>query len=147
MVRRRWFWLLGLFAIPLAALGFDRVVRVCWVGYTDLEIEFIVTEADTRQPIRGAEITVLSEGGFYSEREEKQFKLETDHEGRARRVCHDSMCFGTQSGLCLTDTYVVHLPGWYIQVSAPGYRPSKWVSVNTRLTDIESQRPARVSYV
>src|ERR1700732_3342445 len=109
-VRRRWWlWLLFLAAIPVALLGYDSFM-ILWVGSTDLEIEFVVTEVVTGQPVEGAKIAVHSDGGFYREREEKGFTLLTDQDGIARRVCHDSMCFGTRSGLRFTDTYVVHLP-------------------------------------
>jgi hypothetical protein len=121
-MRRRWgIWLLVLAAVPLAVWCFDRVQLIYWVGGTDLEVEFVVTDAATGEPVEAAEIGILSEGGFYRERDEKQFALRTDREGVARRVCHDGMCFGTQSGLRFTDTYHVHLPWWFFRVSAPGY--------------------------
>jgi hypothetical protein len=130
LARWRW-WLFGLVAVPLAVWGYDRVQMMCWVGGTDLEIEFVVTDAATGKPVEGATITVHSEGGFYDEREEKDFTLRTDRHGIARRVCHNSMCFGTQSALRFTDTYVVHLPWWYVWTSAPGYEKSSLLYLDT----------------
>jgi hypothetical protein len=126
LVRRRWRWFVLLAAIPLAALGYDRLFKVYWVGGADLEVEFLVVDAATGAPIEGAEVAVQSDGGFYEgkERDEAPFALRTDAAGAARRVCRDSMCFGTQSGLRITDTYVVHLPWWTFRVSAPGYEPA-----------------------
>ena len=119
---RRWrFVVFGVAVVAVLLFAFERVQRIHWVGSTNLEIEFLVTQADTGQPVQGAEIAVWSEGGFYRERADRQFSLLTDEQGKARRVCHESMCFGTQSGLRLTDTYVVHLPWWNFRVSAPGY--------------------------
>ena len=123
---KRWrLWLVGLAAIPLAVWGCDRLQTIHWVGHTDLEIEFVVTEAATGQPVEGAKIAVVSEGGFYREREEKELTLVTGQDGIASRVCHDSMCFGTQSGLRFKDTFVVHLPWWHYRVTADGFEPSE----------------------
>jgi hypothetical protein len=121
MRRRWWFWLFVLAAVSLAVWGSVHVPCICWVGGTDLEVEFVVTDAATGEPVEAAEIAIVSEGGLYRERDEQQFVLRTDREGVARRVCHEAMCSGTRSGLRFTDTYRVHLPWWYFEVSAPGY--------------------------
>ena len=112
--------------VSLGILGYDRRQGIYWVGATDLEIEFVVTDSATGQPVDAAEIAVVSEGGLYREREEKQFRLVTDQEGSVRRTCHHSMCFGKQSGLRFTDTYGIHLPWWSFQVCAPGYESTDW---------------------
>jgi hypothetical protein len=130
VVRRWWKLLLGLAAIPIAVWGCDRFQRIAWVGSTDLEIKFIITDADTGQPIESAQVAVHSEGGFYREHEEPDFTLVTDGEGIARRVCHRSMCFGTQSLLRFTNTFAVHLPWWHFSVSAPGYETNDLVYLN-----------------
>ena len=124
-MRTRWRWLVlfGLAVIPLTVWGYDRAFTVHWVGHTDLEIEFVVTDATTGHPVEGAEVAVRPDGGLYQERDEAAFALRTDAAGTARRVCHSSMCFGTQSGLGFTDTYVVHLPWWDVRVSAAGCEP------------------------
>src|SRR5436190_1799331 len=67
---------------------------------------------------RGARVEVQSEGGFYDERERREFVLIADDDGVARKDCRNSMCFGTQSRLRLTDTYVVHLP-WFKSYREP----------------------------
>jgi hypothetical protein len=126
----------GVAAVSIGVFALDRCQRICWVGHTDLEIQFVVTEAGTGEPVEAAEIAVFSEGGFYQEREEKQFILASNRDGTANRTCHNSMCVGTQSGLRFTDTYAVHLPWWYFQVSAPGYQATDW-------TDLDSQEYQR----
>ena len=130
MKKRCWLWGLCLGAILLGILGYDRSLVIDWVGATDLEIEFAVTDLGTSQPIEGARIAVLSEGGFYREHEEKEFTLVTDQAGRARRVCHENMCTGVGSRLGFTDTYHVYLPEWLFQVSATGYEPRELVELH-----------------
>jgi hypothetical protein len=131
MTRRWWKWLLIVgIVVPLLALGFDRLQKIYWVGSTDLDIEFIVTGASSSDPVPGARVEVHSEGGFYDERDKQEFALVTNADGVARKVCHDSMCSGTQSGLRFTDTYAVHLPWWWFRVIAPGYEPSEWLELD-----------------
>lgn len=143
-MRKRWRWtVLLVAAIPLAVLAYDRAVKSSWVGYADLEIEFLVVDAASGQPVKGAEVAIQSEGGFYAERDEAPFTLRTDAVGSARRVCHDSMCFGTQSGMRVTDTYAVHLPWWSYRVSAPGYQPTSpdFLDVGERVRQVQRVGP------
>jgi hypothetical protein len=98
--------------------------RTRWVGYTRLEIECVVTDAGTGEPIRGATILVHSEGGLCGERDKQRFALVTGPDGVVKRLCEDCMCFGTTGwGV---DTYFVHLPCWLYQVTADGYAPTEW---------------------
>jgi hypothetical protein len=143
-VRKRWRWIVLLMAAaPLAALAYDRTVKLSWVGHADLEIEFMVVDAASGQSIEGAEVAVQSEDGFYAERDEASFTLRTDAVGAAHRVCHDSMCFGTQSGLRVTDTYAVHLPWWTFRVSALGYQPTDpdFLDLRERVRQVQRVSP------
>ena len=131
MARRRWKWLLlVVLGVPLFAWGGDRLLTIYWVGKTDLEVEFDVTAVGAGDPLPGARVEVQSEGGFYEERDKQEFVLETEAGGVARKECRGNMCFGTQSGLGFTDTFVVHLPWWQFRVTAPGYEPSEWVELD-----------------
>ena len=105
----------------LLLVALDKMQTVYWVGSADLTIEFLVTDADTGEPIKDAEILIRSEGGFYEEREPQELRLQTDLSGVARYVCRRSMSFGTQSGLRFTNTYCVHLPFWFVGITSPGY--------------------------
>src|SRR6516164_5441944 len=129
---RRWRrrLLIAAIALPLLVWGFDRVQRIYWVGSTDLEVAFAVTDAATSSPIPGARIEVQSEGGFYEERDKQEFVLVCDVSGVARKVWRKSMCSGKQSGLLFTNTFAVPLPWWRFRVSAPGFQPSEWVDLN-----------------
>jgi hypothetical protein len=139
---RRWCkrLLLGALAGALLVVGYDRVQGIHWVGSTDLEVEFTVTDAATGSPIPGARVEIQqAKGGFYEDRDEKEFVLISDDDGQARRDCRQSMCFGTQSGLAFTDTFAVHLPYWRFRVVAAGFEPSKW----TELDELRYRRQAR----
>lgn len=128
---RRWKWLLLIAcAVPLLVWCCDRFQTIQWVGHTNLEIDFAVTDATTGSPIRGARVEVQSEGGFYEENFKQDFVLTTDVGGNARRECRQSMCFGTESGLRFTDTFAVHLPYWRYRVVADGYEPIEWADLD-----------------
>jgi hypothetical protein len=113
--------------------------KIHWVGSTDLAVEFVVTDAATGEPIPGAAVEIHSEGGFYEERERRDFRVVASDDGRAAYLCRNSMCFGT-SGL-FTDTYAVHVPWWRFRVSAPGYETTTPTTTPTNLD--ESQRNAK----
>lgn len=131
MTGRRWKWLLFIVCIgPLLVWGYDRGLMMHWVGSTDLDVEFAVTDAGSGISISGARVEVQSEGGFYEEGDQQEFVLLADAGGSAHKMCRNSMCFGTCSGLGFTDTYVVHLPFWRFRAVALGYEPSEWVELD-----------------
>jgi hypothetical protein len=135
-------------ALILAASAYDRLLFNYWDGQTDLEIEFVVSESG--KPVPQSRVAVHSEGGFYEEANQKgDFVLETDSSGIARTVCHRIMTSGAQSGLRITNTYVVSPPFWQAQASAPGYQPSKSVELDTpQFTQaIERVSPGRAKLV
>jgi hypothetical protein len=130
---RRWCirLLLAAAVLPLLVWGCDRVQMIYWVGSTDLEVEFVVTDDATGAPVPRARVEVRqSRGGFYEDREEREFVLVGGVDGRARRECRQSMCFGTRSGLGFTDTFAVHLPYWRFRVVAEGYEPGEWTELD-----------------
>ncbi|QJW96933.1 hypothetical protein [Frigoriglobus tundricola] len=124
------FGLLVLMALPLSQTYY-------WVGSTDLEVEFVVTDAAGDEPVPGAILDIDSEGGFYEEREPRSFQIVLGPDGRASHVCRRSMCFG-QDGL-FTHTYAVHLPWWRFRISAKGFQTFG----PTNLDDIEYRRAVR----
>ena len=116
----------GLIAILVVLLVLPATQKkVHWVGSTDLEVEFVVTDTATSEPISNARIEIRSEGGFYEEREPRDFHLVSEPDGHVSYSCRNSMCFGT-SGL-FTDAFAVHLPWWRFRVVADGYTPTEWV--------------------
>ncbi len=125
MARRICKWLLlSVFSIALLVGGYDRIQRIYWVGSTDLEVEFVITDADSRHPIPGAQVEVFSELG-----NQEMFVLYSDSDGIARKDCPDSKSSGTQSGLRFTDTYCVPPPCWMYHVNAEGYEPRDWAGL------------------
>jgi hypothetical protein len=129
VTREQWV-VMGGIVLVLFVLCLPFLQTIKWVGGTDLEIEFVVADAETAQPIPGATIHIRAEeGGFCKERDKQEFTLKTDAEGRVRRLCEDCMCFGTSGPF--TDTFAVHLPYWQFQVSAAGYTDSDWIDIDT----------------
>lgn len=129
MPRRWWILLLSVIALPLLVWGYDRLLMTRWVGDTDLEVEFVVTDSVTGGPVPRARVEIQSEGGFYAEDFKQDFTLTGDDSGVARKECLHSMCFGTQSQLRFTDTFAVHLPFWRYRVVAGGYHSTEWIEL------------------
>jgi hypothetical protein len=100
-----------------------------WVGNGDLEVEFVVVDADTGAPVEGAEVTVDAIGEWHAgadkEREAGGFTLRTDGSGSARRVCRDTKVVGEDSALGFTNHRSVYMPYWSFHVSAPSYLTSE----------------------
>jgi hypothetical protein len=119
----------GLIGVVLLIMLLPTFQTIHWVGSTDLEIDFVVLDNATGQPIPGATVEIHSEGGFYEEDYPQDFELVADQDGIATRVCRNNMCCGT-SGWNI-DTYSVHLPWWLYRVSAPGYRATKRTDLMT----------------
>ncbi len=129
-------WIFGVSLIAVLALAWDSSFQqgVYWVGGRDLEVTFIVMDADTDQPIVGAEIDIPKQEqlGFCSDCE-GPFKLVTDAQGMSRRVCKNCMCYGYSGGqpwFRRKETFGSHTPDWAFQVSSPGYRRSEWISLH-----------------
>jgi hypothetical protein len=125
------------------------MVRTHWVGSTDLEIEFVVTEAGSGGPVPGARVEVHSEGRFSEEPDKGAFVLVADAGGVARKECLGSTCFGTRSALGFTDTYVVGLPWWRFRVVAPGFEPCDWLDLDLpeHVRQVQRVRPHRARLV
>ncbi len=102
-----------------------------WVGGTDLSVEFLVTDAESGQPISEARIEIESYGGLYQDRDEKEFTLTADAAGVARKECKENLCSGKQSGLNLNNTFHVALPDWRYRVVAKGYNSGDWIFLSS----------------
>jgi hypothetical protein len=103
---------------------YDRSYEVKWVGGTNLEVRFIVTNSESGQGIANAEVQVRCEMGFYEGVEEdfdKTILLHTDATGIASRQCCMNRIIGTQSRLLFTNTYQIYIPRWQVRVLATGY--------------------------
>ena len=91
-----------------------------WVGHTNLEVSFIVTDIRTGQPIANAIIHVRAEpGGFCEEPDTLEFTVATDDKGFAKHLCKSCMTLGSKS--LFENTFFVHLPLWWYHVTADGY--------------------------
>jgi hypothetical protein len=106
---------------------------VHWVGRTDVDISFIVTNAETGQPIPGASIQVLQgDSSFCKTDQNPPFVLTADENGRATVRAMRCMCFGTSgwNGWRYRNTFGTHMPEWEFQIVKPGYVKTEafWLS-------------------
>lgn len=124
-------------AVPAILLA-PALDTAAWVGMTELEIEFIVTDAATGAPVKGAIVHVKQEEGGFCEREKGEFELATDANGSAKRSVKQCMCYG-KSGWNI-DTFAVHFPSWSYQVSANGYATSEWAWLHGGAEDVGQVR-------
>lgn len=118
--------LLGIAVIGLlVGLIMPPYKQIHWVGGKDLDITFVVMDADNDQPLQDARVKILcEETSFSANRGKAPFEIATDTNGVVKQGCGDTMCFGTfgRDGWGRRiDTFFIHLPGWHIQVEAAGY--------------------------
>lgn len=91
-----------------------------WVGHTDLEVRFIVTDAETGRPVAHATIHIRAEsGGFCDDPQSAKFTIKTDKNGHAKRLATNCECFGSRG--TFEDTFGSHVPPWSFHASAAGY--------------------------
>lgn len=102
----------------VAFFAFGQSVR--WVGRTDLDVRFIVTDAETGQPIPDATIHIRAEpGGFCADSPQPEFTLTTDDNGHARQLATNCMCFGSKGPF--EESFGSHLPRWTFYATADQY--------------------------
>lgn len=125
-------WVTGAIVAPLFVLGYDRVQGRVWVGRTDLEVRFVVTDAATGAPVAGARIEIQqAKGGYSDDNEEKEFDLVSGGDGLAKRECPGTRAVGARGGMGLSDTFAAYPPSWRFRVSAEGYEPREWTELDT----------------
>ncbi|VTR94760.1 Uncharacterized protein OS=Planctomyces limnophilus (strain ATCC 43296 / DSM 3776 / IFAM 1008 / 290) GN=Plim_3710 PE=4 SV=1 [Gemmata massiliana] len=118
-------------ALPLLVRAVDRFSVLLWCGSTNLEVEFVITDGATGAPVPRACVAIHQEkGGFYEDKDEKEFLLVAGDDGRISKECPGSFCSGAKSTLGLSDTFKVYPPGWVVQVGADGYESSDNIIVN-----------------
>jgi hypothetical protein len=95
-----------------------------WVGSTDLEVRFIVTDASSGQPVDGATISIHQEGyGFCDScQDTKDFSLTTGANGTVSHRCRGCMCWGSSS--VWRSTFRVHVPTWRFSAATRGHAES-----------------------
>lgn len=109
----------GIFVAGLVAFfAFGETIK--WVGHTELEVRFVVTDAETGQPIPNATIHISAEpGGFCDDPPQPEFTITTDQGSHAKHVTTNCICFGSKG--TFEDTFTSHLPQWSFHATATGY--------------------------
>jgi len=143
-LRRRWFQfslrtLLIVVTLVAGLLVAWRVTKLIhWVGKTDLQVSFVVTDAQTGQPIPQATIHIRVEpGGFCDDRGPREFTITTNDKGHAKHLCTNCMSFGSNG--IFRDTFGIHLPWWWFHTTAAGYFDSDPAYLDT----LDNARPVR----
>jgi hypothetical protein len=111
-------------AVGTILLGIAGSMRVLeGHGHTEVEVEFLVSDAETGEPVPGATVEVSGPGLEAGEgSQEGEVRLVTDEGGMARRRCR---CTWYAERGWLKSSFVIILPGWLFRASAPGYEPTK----------------------
>jgi hypothetical protein len=94
---------------------------IAWIGATDLEAEFVITDEETGQPIPGATIQFWQLPPPFVDKN-KEFTLVTDEAGRVKKFFENCGCTG-HSGWGV-DTFNARLPFGHWRVEASGYEPA-----------------------
>lgn len=149
--KRRWRWLAVWIAVGLVlalggyALLIPSVESIKWVGHKELDIRFVVTNAETGAPVGGAKVLIHQEGRGFGEncQETKDFTLTTGPDGTVLFHCGKSMCFGTKNQW--QDTFAIHLPEWYFSTSATGYFGDEWTDLDEGERRQQVQRGDKVA--
>lgn len=103
---------------------FSFALGTYWVGFKDLEITFLVTNAETNLPIARAIIDVPESKRAFCDECNDAFKLVTDVRGTAKRMCKNCMCFGSSGLPGRWNSFGTHVPSWVYHASAPGFHQS-----------------------
>jgi len=128
--------------IALIAIAPSLLTVQKWVGRTDIEVSFVVTDAETGQSISDATIHVrANRGGFCEDQEARNFTLLTDAQGVGRVVCKQCMCFGSRG--TFEDTFASHLPPWLYHATAAGYADGEpaWLEVEENVARLRRGSP------
>ena len=110
--------------LGILAWAYDKTSWMETAGRTNLEMEFLVTDADSGRQIPDARIQVESDGGRYGPTRRtgpEKFELRTNAAGKASRVLQNNQCGRSMSHLRFTDTYFVYMPEWRIRVTAADF--------------------------
>lgn len=123
------FWTIGIvFTLSCVAVLLACSSVAAWVGHTDLQVRFLVTDAASGAPVPNATLHVRAEaGGFCADRDPRQFTIATDSKGVATQTSKQCMCFGKRG--MFQDSFGMHLPRWHCHASARGFAPSVPVSL------------------
>jgi hypothetical protein len=133
---KRWKVILGccivaLIASALAMFGID----VVWVGQTDLQVVFIVSDAENKTPVPSAVMEFRKgeeENDFCREKSDEACdSFITDSTGRLARHWTGCRCSGRRSWVT-KDSFSLRLPGLWFRASAPGYATGRWTYLDER---------------
>jgi hypothetical protein len=129
--------------IGLVVAGIGLLLcRICFILYSqkvyalasrNLELVFVVTDAETGEPIPNASIDLLMEAGAWNE-EVGVVHLVTDDKGRVRHVHENNSCEDVIRPFRKTVT-LIDLTWASVDVSSKGYEPGEQIWLHTAKYD------------
>lgn len=119
-----WLVLITSIAVIIGLGTITNLGSVKWVGRKDLEVQFIVLDSESNEPLSNAKIHILQErSGPCEDQTQRRFEFVTDGNGSVKHMCKDCMCFGSRS--TFEDTFASHVPAWRFHATADGYEDSQ----------------------
>jgi hypothetical protein len=122
--------------LSAGVLLIDRSVVTKGVGFTNLDVDFVVKDEITNEPVNLARIEIISDGGFYDGARNVTGKmdLEADATGLANRRLRGVMFTDSESRLGITRSYHVRIPYWRVRATATGYHDGPWIDLTEQYT-------------
>lgn len=124
-------WKLSAIGVPvLLGTGIVALLGATtkWVGHTDLEIRFVVTDVDSGRPVPNASVQVRTESsGRCDNLPAREFTLTTDENGQAWQAVKGCTCYGSEGAF--ENTFVSYLPQWSFRVTANNYSSAEVASL------------------
>jgi hypothetical protein len=136
MTRFKWELVIAVAVGALLLFGYDLTLTKLWIGSTDLEIEFVITEIGSGKGVPGARVEIQSSTHSYETPKKEEFVLIADSGGVAAREWYNITCTGRQSGLRITNTFAVRRPWLKFRVTAAGFEATEWLAAE----DLEAPR-------
>ncbi|VTR92204.1 unnamed protein product [Gemmata massiliana] len=130
MAKRMRYLFVGGVGLALAVLGYDQMFKLRWGGFTELTVEFVVTDAETGLPVEGAEVFVADESYSAANVEILEPQFKTNREGVAVAQFPSQRCGGDLSRLGFTNTRSVLLPEIRFWCKGAGLRQSDVLYLN-----------------
>jgi hypothetical protein len=135
----RWTWIwtivgsLCLAGLILIALISAFGTGMFWIGSTDLEITFRVTDATTGQPIPEAVIDIVGAEWNCCGDCNPPLKLVTDDQGMVKKMCTQCTCTGYSGWKPFfrwTETFHTRTPSWQFFASSPKHEKTELIWID-----------------
>jgi hypothetical protein len=108
--------------IAICIVVYDRVIVTLGYCVGELDVEFVVVDSISGQPIPGARIEVESFDYFEPRKEPNKATLFVGNDGKVQHPFGETAYSCHESGLGISEWISVPEPSWRLKVCAPGYQ-------------------------